>query len=680
MKRVIFKTRVLFFLFTIIFSGCMPQKHTLTILNNPPLPSEPHDRLIAGVAKTGITPPPGMPMAGYSKLSVDARGVRTKLLARAIYIKQKDAPAVALVQCDLLSGSLALHHKVAEMISMHTDIASGGLMLSGTHSHSGPGNYFMNMMYNKAASNRGGFDIQCFDFISKQIANAVIKAYQSRKPALIATGTTMVKNVSINRSLAAYYENNNIKMNSSLPSMIEATNPYLHMIRIDTLDTDGKYKPAGVFTNFSMHNNTNPKEIGAVYNGDVFAYFERGLEWKIKHHYNSPWDIVNAAANYTHGDSNPNHSQDRVENFKDFENLGNIITEKAFLLFQSLDNSLSANVQVNYQAKEIDVFTENKIDGIEIARRPYVGMSTLSGASGRGRQTVFSKIPYLFKPGHPKRFFINGEQGTKKRIGSLIQPLIIPRKDFPHRLFLQAIRVHDTVLLPLPFEITYELGMRISDASRNKGSKTGLEGIKRYVVTGVSNGYWGYATTAEEYAIQYYEGGSTLYGPRQGEFLSAHMAHLVKRMAQFGTGECLPEKWDIHLKGKTFYDTSVLPKGVRTPELKPTFHKNKKHEEPYWYFKWYDVPPSSIKLHEDLVSVEASKDGINWRPHTKNNIPVNDSGCDISILHLDKKTRRNMTLYETRWHSPNMQEDVQYRFVIHRRNEHPVLYSESFGK
>ena len=112
----------------VIISGCSAKEITLSISHIQPSLENTETSLVAGAASMGITPPPGMPMAGYSKISTDAIGVRSKLMARAIYINSGKSAPVALVQCDLLSGSLALHHKVAELIAKQTDVDAGGLM------------------------------------------------------------------------------------------------------------------------------------------------------------------------------------------------------------------------------------------------------------------------------------------------------------------------------------------------------------------------------------------------------------------------------------------------------------------------------------------------------------------------------------------------------------------------
>lgn len=67
-------------------------------------------------------------------------------------------------------------------------MSADNLMISGTNIHSAPGNYLDSEFYNKFTSNDSGLDRRFFDFRSRKMADAVIQAYQSRRPAKIAIG------------------------------------------------------------------------------------------------------------------------------------------------------------------------------------------------------------------------------------------------------------------------------------------------------------------------------------------------------------------------------------------------------------------------------------------------------------------------------------------------------------
>lgn len=671
---------------SIFFIACgstRPLKKPILIINKPPSSQHSPPILLAGVARADITPPPGMPMAGHSTLSCSGKGVRNKLKARAIYIKPANGKPVALVQVDLLAGSRIVHHKVAELVAEETDIEAGALLISGTHTHCAPGNYFGSNFYNYLGSNKRGFEEQYFQFLSEQIARAVKQAYRSRRPAKIATGFIDIKGVTINRSFPAYLRNRNIKDKEKIDKF-DAINPSLHLIRIDCPDDDGIYKPIGAFSNFSIHPNSPPGELDQLYNADVSAYIERTFASEIKRIYNPPWEPVHAAANYTQGDNNPYYGDEIIESFWDFERVGSFISAMALQCFRELDGKLKDDVKIGYAAKEIDMFIENSIAGIKVAKKPKVGAPALGGAQGRGRTSPLVHLPFI-APGWPHWIFTGGVQGHKRVLLGPLQYLAFPKKNFPHLLFFQVIQVHDAILLAVPWEVTFELGKRISSYAHEQGIEAGLSKDNRCIVVSCSNGLCAYVTTEEEYSLQYYEGGFNLYGPNTGKFIKFNMGDLVKVMAENGTDSDLPDKWEFNqLRAADFYPKEKPHKGKREIYQAPGFHQGEFREEPYWSFEWVDVPPNLINFHQDLVSIEVMNDNKTWDPLVIDGKAVDDNGSNISIHYLKKiskkskekeKRIKNMGLYQAKWYNPPGKDGKCYRFVIQPRADQEILFA-----
>lgn len=623
-----------------------------------------------------ITPPPGMPMAGFSMFSCTSIGVRTKLKARILYVKPKKESAVVLVQCDLLSGSLLIHHRVAELVAPLTDVEAGAISIFGTHTHSGPGNFFENKMYNNSASNKPGLDDNYFDFCSKQIADGIIKACGERKPARIATGETEIFGATINRALPPYLANDNIKNLKETPNALKAINPKLYMIRLDVLEKEQTFKPLGAFTSFSMHPNTNPAELGCLYSGDITGFISREVEAGIKKRYRTLWNPILAAANGTHGDCNANHSQARVENYKDHKNLAHLISEKTLALFYSLDNQLKTDAEIKFRAREINILKAPELDGIRISSRGYAGMSVPAGALGRGRITPFYKI-WLFRPGRPRKLFTKGSQGHKRILLGPLQRLFISKTDIGHLLLAQVIQIADILLIPLPWEVTQEAGRRIGQTVKTMSKTSGLRGIKKTVICDTSNGYIGYLTTPEEYTLQFYEGGSNFYGPNTCAYVAAQVGHVAEDLALKGTGSELPEKWEFSLPTKSYFPEDRLATGKRAIKKEPVLHKKGDLEESFWSFQWYDVSPSQIEFHRPLVKIETSLDSTKWMPFEVEEISVDDEGSDIAIICRNKSSAENMGLYEARWHNPCFNGNY-YRFAISPRGNQDTLYSSAF--
>ena len=73
---------------------------------------------------------------------------------------------------------------------------------------------------------------------------------------------------------------------------------------------------------------------------------------------------------------------------------------------------------------------------------------------------------------------------------------------------VQVVRVGDRLLLGAPGEPSVEMGRRFEEAVRPQLPA----GVREPVVVGLANDYMGYLTTPEEYQMQHYEGGHTVFG------------------------------------------------------------------------------------------------------------------------------------------------------------------------
>ena len=86
--------------------------------------------LLAGAALVDITPPPGLPKAGYSANAHTGNGFHTRLRAAITHLRTGRS-SLALVQLDLLGGSPILQHLVAEAIADETDVPLAGVWIGG---------------------------------------------------------------------------------------------------------------------------------------------------------------------------------------------------------------------------------------------------------------------------------------------------------------------------------------------------------------------------------------------------------------------------------------------------------------------------------------------------------------------------------------------------------------------
>ncbi|MBW1988263.1 MAG: neutral/alkaline non-lysosomal ceramidase N-terminal domain-containing protein [Deltaproteobacteria bacterium] len=624
----------------------------------------------AGAAVVDITPPPGLPMAGYSLMGRPGEGVRTRLKARAIYLRPAKGRPVALVVCDLLSGSTLLHHRVAELVAGTTDVDLAGLMVCGTHTHSAPGNFFESVFYNAFASGAPGFDQDLYRFLSNKLARVITDAFKDAKPARLASGRIRVPGVAVNRSPGALAQNRYILEETS---QIAGVNPWMHLVRIDCRAEDGTFYPRAAFSAFSIHPTAlDPKN--RLYNGDIFATVERYLARRVKKRVDPPWEFVHAAANHTHADTTPRFLPGEDGGFAEARRLGEKIGHKAARLFFSLEGDLSKKARIRVWAEEFNVQKSPRVEEFELSR-PAVGLALTAGSTTRSTP-ILRHLPF-FAPGWPKRVFTGSGQGAKRVAGGVFQPLFLRTGDFPRRLFLQVLHIQDTVFLPLPFEISCQAGLRIQERARRAFPETTRREPPQVVCISCANGYWGYVTTPEEYSMQYYEGGHTLYGPDTQPFLAAHAARAVNSLVKGKPGRPFPDTFTFPLSPARYWPKPRENGRPRPTALGPPLWETDE-DEPCLCFSWRDAPPGGLPLDRPLVKIEIRKKGGDWQPLVIDHQPVDDEGEEISIRLAKHAKDEPRAIWEARWHNPRGPANSRCRFVILTGGHAPPLYSMEF--
>jgi len=676
------KLNAIFLLLLILLSACA----TIKQIGVPQITPKNSDKTFthSGIATAGavsidITPPPGLPMGGYSIMANKGLGFRTRLKARIIYLNDGAGNATALVQTDLTASSLLLHHMVASEVAEKTGLRPGDIAITASHSHSAPANFFENDFYNKHMSSGKGLDEEFLAFTVQQISTGIVKAYQQQRPAKVATGKKDIYGFNRNRSLAAYKRNTNINPDDFLDedAIFKAVNPTLYMIRIDVKSDNGKFLPLAAFSSFSVHATAITPQV-EVYNADLFAYAQKDLEWQIKNDYQAPWPVVHALTTGTQGDMAPalkqqgdNYAGHFPLDWKAAKKIGQGIGKEAITLFEELKSHLSHNVSIKTAANEINIRKNNIIEDIELCKDAAVGSPVVGGAYER-RTPWLTMIPF-FKAGNAlshRWLFTDGCQGNKSHAAfSFIQPMLEPKDSFPQIVMFQLIHINDIVILPLPFEVTTEAGRRISANVK----KTLQTKPKHVWITSNSNGYFGYTTTLEEYGQQNYEGGHTLYGKNTTPYLSAQLVTLAKKTVK--QHKMLPS-WQYEVAINQFMPEQSTNKGNRSVFQQPELIKKQRNlGESYVSFKWLDVGPRDINYHQPLVHVE-KKLNQQWKTVITNNEPVSDEGYDIEVRFIDR-VENGMALYETRWYNPLS--DEYYRFVIEPRKNQNRLLSAQFS-
>lgn len=636
----------------------------------PPAPRDLPDQptLLAGAATVDITPPPGMPKAGYSSNAHTGQAFRTRLRATITHLRRGRA-SLALVQCDLLGGSSIVQHLVAKAVAESTDIPIAGLWIGATHTHAGPGQFLGTDFYNQFASNKSGFDPAYTQFLTARIAEGVQRAHDERRPAKVAFGHAPVWGLTRNRSLDPYVHNDTVTDERTEPQRkFVSVNPTVHVLRVDASDADGGTTPMAAAVTFAVHG-TGVSQHADEYHADVWAFITDELGHRVERTTGTRPHV--GAMEGTHADVAP-AIRPGTAGFLEAERIGRGIGTAAARLFASLEPELADDVSLGCGLREIDLDVSRRIGDIELPDRPAVGAALVAGAT-ENLTPVIHRIP-PFKAGHPRRRAV-GPQGHKHVIGTRhLQPLVLRKRGFPRVLSVQVLRIGDAALVGLPFELTTETGRRIEAGAR---AAFAVHGVEHVVVSSVANEYSGYVTTPEEYARQFYEGGHTLYGPKTQPFLTAHAARLAGDVAERDVVSDVSARRRYSLAVHRYLADDV-PHGVERRMVgRPRFHDPDASHDGYWEAHWVDEAPGVLDWHEPLVHVEARDGGGEWRTAVSHDRPVDDQWWALEVRSEGPGDGREHR-YLVRWWNPSFAADREHRFVLAENAGRPQVTGEPF--
>ncbi len=93
--------------------------------------------LVAGAAQVDVSPGDSQFLYGYPHVERWSEGVHDPLLASALYLSD-GGTEVVFASCDIIYISKAMTQKVRERIADSTGIPPANVMVTATHTHSGP--------------------------------------------------------------------------------------------------------------------------------------------------------------------------------------------------------------------------------------------------------------------------------------------------------------------------------------------------------------------------------------------------------------------------------------------------------------------------------------------------------------------------------------------------------------
>ena len=439
-------------------------------------------QLRAGAAAVDITPANGASTLGFVRPDITVHGVHTRLTGRVLVLDDGDTEVA------LLSTDLAFPHDKESLVARVRNLGFSHetILYTGTHTHSGP----------------EGLDA----WQVEQLAKAIRLAHERRVPARAGWAQVTVPGVGRNRSIEAHLANHGIEQfygegrHEDDPDGIEHTRDT--RLRVLRVQREGG-GPLAAWMNFPVHLTTSTPAVD-VWDSDLAGPAEHHLEDAVGGTNRlGPGGLPEQGfvAMYTNGalgdlmpvfDSyNPTAVMDRH---------GRRIAAGAHRAWRLAARRLKRELPLDVRWTRICYCGQEVETGRRVASTPVFGLPFLGGSEDGASifheplATEGRRLPgALADPVHGRKI---------QAIPS--EPLGVHEVN-PE---VQLVRVGNRLLVGAPGEPSVEMGRRFEAAVRPHLPA----GVTDPVIVGLSNDYLGYLTTPEEYEMQHYEGGHTVYG------------------------------------------------------------------------------------------------------------------------------------------------------------------------
>ncbi len=596
--------------------------------------------LKAGAGRADITPPTGYYFLGWARSDSKAKGVHTRLFARAMVL-ERDGRKVALVSMDvaLLGAGLVIH---ATELLKGRGITPENVIVSASHTHGAQAGYSNFPGFNTVPPTKttptdvalAPADPQLYGFMVRRLAEAIRRADDDRAPAALGWGEATLLGLTQNRSIEAHLADHGILLGYGEGSAAmdpdgyaHTIDPEVHVLRVDK--RRGRRRvPIGVFTTFANHGTVN-RPTFLFYNADHHGSATRVVEADLRRRGRARGqEVVNVFGNADEGDvsSGLDRAGPAAADY-----VGRVEANATMRAWESAGRRMSRTPAIDTRWSRM-CFCGQRTSAGAVDSKPVIGAPFTTGSEeNRGPlydadQVNFEGLrnPVAVEP-----------QGHKVGV-----PL--PAGSFATAAAISAVRIDDRLIVTVPGEATAETGRRIRVAVLGAAGPL----VRRVVISGLANDYVHYFTTPEEYERQHYEGGATQFGPASSVALTDSLVELAGRMRD---GRPAPAPYPYDSTNGVSPDGPPYGPGAERGSLtgQPAGLRRLERTEVSWRGgeRGLDRP-----LGRPFVTVERLA-GRRWRPYTS------DLGLQI-LWSVDDGA------YRAQWEAPLEAPVGPYRFVI----------------
>lgn len=540
-----------------------------------------------GVGSADVTGPVcSVGMMGYGQAHQQVRGVSTPLTARAYVVESPSSGVrLAFVSAEIWGITQSVQQAVSRrLVEAHPEVglAEHNVMLTATHTHSGPGGYSHHLLFNLSIP---GYVAPIYEAIVDGIVEALVQAVEALQPGTVSLQRGEIppdEQVGFNRAMKAY--NRNVDVAPLPPSHAHlAIDREMTVLRLDTESGH----PLGAISWFGVHGcslHADNHDIHPDNKGMAAMAFER--------HAAEVWETPQFKAAFpqtTPGDVTPNFRWSRHRGVSlgarddDLESAahnGDIQFRQARALFEAcapsdrLNPTLRASLRYfDYADLPVDADLGHQVQGARTGSATIGLMMAAGTEDGPGPLFGLKALPWLLSrcvagyhwlrrlvrgkaqadasnPHGNKVPFLQVGRGRRGRLLGMfrqdrppvpgaLDPTVarlkaLCRRDAlgdrawsPEVLPLQLFQFGDLAVVAVPFEPTTVAGRRIVRVMRETLAPLGVTHV---VVSGYANAYGGYLTTREEYQVQDYEGASNYNGQWTLAATLTQLRHMAREL------------------------------------------------------------------------------------------------------------------------------------------------------
>lgn len=507
-------------------------------------------------------------MMGYAELQQVTSGIHQRLRSRVFIIVQQDKRIVLITSdlCFITQSVKQVFVEEVQKIFGHELYTEENIMMSATHTHSGPGGYAYHPLYDISTL---GFNKQNFDAIINGTLKAFLQAHRNLAAGILKLNRGQIVDSSINRSPSAYSANPLFeRMQYDYDTDKEAT-----LFRFVQTESN-KTKDIGMIGWFAVHG-TSMNNSNYFITGDNKGYASYLMEKEMNHgSLPGAGPFVAAFAQSNEGDSTPNIKGAFCQNMEPCETVHSTCdgwSQGCRGYGPSPDQFESCRLIGNSQYKQMRTFfhyANQPIQGDIQYMHIWVDMENLTitpqySDTGSFSHTCIGALGDSFASGTtdgPGQLdFVQGTNDSStnaywnwltskllaeptaydiechypKPILFISGSIKFPSKWTQGIVPLQVFKIGDIWIISAPAEFSTMAGRRLRNKIKFSIQNAGLWNQNSHIViAGLSNSYTHYVTTREEYSYQRYEGASTLFGPSTLNAYEMLYSDLVDRISR----------------------------------------------------------------------------------------------------------------------------------------------------